>query len=162
MTPGTCRDGLVFGAVVADISRTRTIAAAPQVIWDVLADFGALSAWADGVDHSSVLRHGAPIGLARRVQVGRITLIETITTFDPPTELAYDITGLPRRFGQVSNRWTLVPADHAATTVTLTSTVDIDTGRIARVAERVISRLLANQSATLLADLAKRVERQHV
>jgi hypothetical protein len=138
------------------------MAAEPQVIWAVLADFGALSSWADGIDHSCLLAQGGPIGLARRVQVGRTTLIETITTFSAPTELAYHISGLPRRFGRLSNRWTLVPAEHGVTAVTLTSTADIGAGSLARAAERLISRLVAGQSGALLAGLAKRVERQHV
>jgi hypothetical protein len=146
-------------AVVSALSRTRTIAAEPQVIWDVLADFGALSSWAERIDHSCVLTHGdGPIGTARRVQVGRNTLVETITAFAAPTELAYQIVGLPRSFGRLTNRWTI----SGATTVTLTSTVDIGDRPAQRLAERVIARLLAKQSDALLTGLAKRVERQHV
>ena len=37
---------MVFDVGVADISRSLTITAAPQAIWDVLADFG----WPDPVD----------------------------------------------------------------------------------------------------------------
>ena len=88
---------------VADISRSRTITAEPQAIWDVLADFGALSSWADGVDHSCVLNHGpdgGPLGTTRRVQVGRNALVERITEFDPPATLAYDIEGLPEPVAQ--------------------------------------------------------------
>ena len=72
---------------MADIDRTRTIAAAPHDIWDVLADFGAIASWADKVDHSCILFPGAdgePLGTARRVQMGRDTLVERITDFDPP------------------------------------------------------------------------------
>lgn len=138
------------------------MAAEPQAIWDVLADFGALSSWADGIDHSSVLAQRAPIGLARRVQAGRTTLVETITSFTAPTDLAYDIAGLPRRFGRVGNRWTLCAAGAGTTAVTLTSTADIGTSRTARLVERLVSRLLARKSAALLVSLAKRVEHQHV
>ena len=84
--------------VVAVISRSRTIAAEPQAIWDVLADFGSISSWADNVDHSCLLSpatEGIAVGTTRRVQVGRNTLVERITEFDPPTTLAYDIEGLP-------------------------------------------------------------------
>ena len=112
---------------MADISRSRTIAAQPQAIWDVLADFGALSSWADSVDHSCVLNHGpdgGPLGTTRRVQVGRNTLVERITEFDPPATLAYDIEGLPARLRKVANRWTLRPVG-ARTVVALTSTVEI-------------------------------------
>jgi hypothetical protein len=48
---------------VADVARTRVIAAAPKQIWDVLADFGAISSWADNIDHSCILvRASAPVG----------------------------------------------------------------------------------------------------
>lgn len=148
---------------VADISRTRTIAADPQAIWDILADFGALSSWADGVDHSCVLNHGPngePVGTTRRVQVGSNTLVERITEFDPPATLAYDIEGLPPRLGKVANRWTLRP-DGAATRVTLTSTVDAGSGPPARMAEWVTLRLMAKQSDSMLSGLAKRLENAH-
>jgi hypothetical protein len=67
---------------VAQIDRTRTIAAAPQEVWEVT--------------------HGAdgPIGTARRVQMGRQTLVERIVEFEPPHALAYDIEGLPKRLAQ--------------------------------------------------------------
>lgn len=148
---------------VADISRSRTIAAEPQAIWDVLADFGALSSWADGVDHSCLMNHGpdgGPLGTTRRVQVGTNALVERITEFDPPAALAYDIEGLPPRLGKVANRWTLRP-DGAATEVTLTSTVDAGSGRPARMAEWVALRVMAKQSDSMLAGLAKRLENAH-
>ena len=154
---------MVLDGGVADISRSRTIAARPQAIWEVLADFGALSAWADNVDHSCVLNEapdGAQLGTTRRVQVGRNALVERITQFDPPLTLAYDIEGLPRRLRKVANRWTLRPAGDA-TEVTLISTVQIGTGRPARLAEQVALRVLAKQSDTLLAGLAHRLENTH-
>ena len=39
--------------------------------------------------------------------MGRNTLVERILEFDPPHTLAYDIEGLPKRLGRVTNRWTL-------------------------------------------------------
>ena len=110
---------------MADIHRTRTIAARAQEIWDVLADFGSISSWADNVDHSCILFSGAggkPLGTARRVQIKRDALVERITEFDPPHALAYDIDGLPRRLRMVTNRWTLTAAGES-TAVTVTSTV---------------------------------------
>jgi hypothetical protein len=135
------------------------------VIWDVLADFGALSSWADGVDHSCVLEHGPdgqPIATARRVQIGRNTLVERIVQFDPETALAYDVAGLPPMLGRLRNRWTLAPAGAHSTAVTLTSTVDIGSRAPQRFAERLICRGLAKQSDALLAGLAKRSENHHV
>jgi Polyketide cyclase / dehydrase and lipid transport len=136
---------------------------APQAIWDVLADFGALSSWADGADHSCVLNRGpdgAPLGTTRRVQVGRNTVVERITDFDAPTTLAYNIEGLPKRLRKAVNRWTLSPAGDS-TLVTLTSTVEVGSGPPARLAERVMLRFMAKQSDTMLAGLARRLEKTH-
>lgn len=121
---------MVLDGVVSDTRRSRTIAARQQTIWDVLADFGSLSSWVEGVDHSCVLNHGpdgGALGSTRRVQVGRNTLVERVIEFDPPTTLAYRIEGLPARLRKVTNRWTLRPADPvgAVTVVTLTSTIEI-------------------------------------
>jgi carbon monoxide dehydrogenase subunit G len=154
---------MVFDVGVADISRSRTIPAAPQAIWDVLADFGALSSWADGADHSCVLNRGpdgAPLGTTRRVQIGRNTLVERITDFNAPTTLAYNIEGLPKRLRKAVNRWTLSPAGES-TLVTLTSTVEVGSGPPARLAERVMLRFMAKQSDTMLAGLARRLEKTH-
>jgi uncharacterized protein YndB with AHSA1/START domain len=148
---------------VAQIDRTRTIKAAPQEVWDVLADFGALSTWVDRADHSSILVHGAdgPIGTSRRVQMGRQTLVERIVEFDPPHTLGYDIEGLPKRLRKVNNRWTVRPSGET-TVVTLTSTVEIGSGRIQHLAERVMCRLMTRESDGMLAGLAKRLENPRV
>lgn len=149
---------------VAEISRRRTIAARPQAIWSVLADFGSLSTWVDNVDHSCVTNDGpdgGPLGTTRRVQVGRNALLERITEFGPPATLAYDITGLPKRLRKVSNRWTLQETGNS-TVVTLTSQVEIGGGPLARLAERIVGRAMAKQSDALLAGLAHRSENTHV
>lgn len=147
-------------AGVAQISRSRSIAAAPQRIWDVLADFGGLSSWAANVDHSCLLEHrtdASGVGTTRRVQVGRETLVERITEIDPPDVLAYAIEGLPRRVRRVANRWTL--ASHGdSTEVTLTTTVEIGANPVAGITERALCRYMAKQSDTMLAGLAARVE----
>jgi Polyketide cyclase / dehydrase and lipid transport len=153
---------------VADIHRTRTIAVGVGEIWDVLADFGSISSWADNVDHSCVLFSGAdggPVGTVRRVQVKRDALVERITAFDPPRALAYDIEGLPSRIRRVTNRWTLEPAlsDPAGSTVvTLTSTVEIGPRTVQKLAERVLCRLLVGKSDVMLAGLANRMENARV
>lgn len=145
---------------MAEISRSRTIAATPQAIWDVLADFGSLGSWADDVDHSSILRHGkgGPPGTTRRVQLGRNTFVEQIIEFDPPLTLAYRISGLPKLVQSAVNRWTLA-TQNGATVVMLTSTVGIDAGPLSRAAEWIACRGLAKQSDGLLAGLARRLEK---
>ncbi|CQD17026.1 cyclase/dehydrase [Mycobacterium lentiflavum] len=150
---------------MADIQRTRIIAARVQEVWNVLADFGAIVSWADNVDHSCILSSGAdgaPIGTTRRVQVRRDTLVERITEFDPPHALAYDIEGLPRLLGRVANRWTLAARSSDSTVVTLTSTVEIGPWPPQQLAERVVCQVLARQSDSMLAGLANRLENVRV
>ncbi len=148
---------------MADIRRTRTIAAEPQAIWDVLSDFGAISSWADTVDHSCLLEHGAEpgLGMSRRIQVGRDTLVERVIEFSPPNSVGYDIEGLPRWLA-AANHWTLVPIGGDHTEVTLTSTVRVGANPLAALVERAACRFLAKQSDALLAGLAKRVEASRV
>ena len=145
---------------MAEVRHSRTIAAEPEAIWGVLADFGSLSAWAAGVEHSCLLHHGDdadPLGLTRRVQVGRDTFIETIMAFAPPRLLAYDISGVPRMMS-ASNRWNLRPDSVGRTTVTVTSTVQISRRLLRPVTERVAARLMARRSEALLDSLAKHCE----
>ncbi len=150
---------------MASIRRSRTIAAKPQAIWEVLADFGSLGSWAKNVDHSCLLEQGSgggAIGTARRVQVGRNTVVERITEFDPPHLLGYDVEGLPRQLRRVHNCWQLAQSGDAArplTTVSLTSTVEIGSNPLQHLAERAACRLIVKESEALLAGLAKRMER---
>ncbi len=150
---------------VAEIRRTRTVAAEPQAIWDVLADFGSVSSWAHFVDHSCLLEHasgGNAVGTSRRVQLGRNTVVERITRFDPPQTLRYDIEGLPRQVRALHSTWTLRPVGNGSTAVTLTSTVSIGSNPIQRFAERAFGRASAKQLDQLLAALANHVEGTHV
>lgn len=147
---------------MSDKHRSRRVAASPQEIWDVLADFGAISSWAGNVDHSCILFSGpggAAVGTARRVQVNRVALVERITEFDPPHALGYDIEGLPGRLRRVANRWTLAPVGGGATVVSLTSTVEIGPRAPQKLAERVMCGVLARQSGAMLAGLANRLEK---
>lgn len=149
-----------YGVKVAEIRRSRTIAAEAQAIWDVLADFGAISAWADIADHSCLLTpaaDGIGVGTARRVQVGRDTLVERITEFDRPRALAYDVAGFPRQLRRLNNRWTLSPIA-GGTVVTLTTTIEIGRNRVQRLAERVVARFSARQLDSMLTGLAHRME----
>lgn len=142
---------------MAEVSRSRPIAGDPAAVWAVLADFGSLSRWADGVDHSCLLNgehHRKPVGLTRRIQSGRDTFVETITAFDPPRELAYDIAGVPRGFS-VTNRWNLDPRTDGTTTVTVTTVIRMASALWRPLGEPVFTRLMAKRSEALLSSLAK-------
>jgi hypothetical protein len=144
---------------VAAIDRSRTVAAEPQAVWNVLADFGSISSWADNIDHSCILNHGdEPLGATRRVQIGRNALVETITEFDATWALAYDVDGLPKRVRRFTNRWSLRRVTNGGTVVTLTSTVEIGSGPLQKLAERVVCRVQTRQSDIMLAGLARRLE----
>src|SRR5271168_4258132 len=152
-----------YREAVADIHRSRAIAAGPKEVWDVLADFGSISSWADNVDHSCILNHGSePVGTTRRVQIGRNALVERITEFDPTWALAYDVEGLPKRLHRFNNRWTLRRVQEGNTVVTLTSTVEIGSGPLQRLAERAVCRVQVRRSDVMLAGLAKRWEKSRV
>ncbi len=151
-----------YGEAVADIDRSRTIAADLQAVWDVLADFGSISSWADNIDHSCILVQGnEPVGTTRRVQIGRNALVETIIDFDPLRAIAYDIDGLPKRVRRFNNRWGLRPTGNGATIVTLTSTVEIGSGAVREIAGRALCRVQSRQSDIMLAGLARRLEKPH-
>jgi hypothetical protein len=151
-----------YGEAVADIDRRRTIAADLQAVWDVLADFGSISSWADNIDHSCILVQGnEPVGTTRRVQIGRNALVETITDFDPLRAIAYDVDGLPKRVRRFNNRWSLRPTGNDATIVTLTSAVEIGSGAVKKLAEQALCRVQSRQSDIMLAGLARRLEKPH-
>jgi carbon monoxide dehydrogenase subunit G len=151
--------GAAYRDAVAAIDRSRRIAADTQAVWDVLADFGSISAWADNIDHSCILVQGSePLGTTRRVQIGRNALVETITEFDVGRAIAYDVDGLPRRVRRFNNRWSLRPSGDG-TVVTLTSTVEIGSGPVRKLTEQVVCRVQTRQSDVMLAGLAQRLEK---
>ncbi|MBX7456282.1 SRPBCC family protein [Mycolicibacterium sp. 3033] len=143
-----------------ELSRSRTVAAPAAAVWALLSDFGGLARWAAGVDHSCVLREGDDpphVGSARRVQIGRNAVLETISEYAPPLVLGYTINGVPQGFS-ATNTWVLQPR-HSTTLVTLSSAVCAPAPVIRPVAERVVARLLARRSEKLLRSLAQATER---
>lgn len=146
--------------MTATVRCRRTVPAPPAQVWATLVRFGDLAAWAPNVDHSSLLRDGdvAP-GLARRVQVGARTLLETVDVVDPERHLGYRIEGLPPALREVRNDWTLEPAG-AGTAVTITTTVDAGVRPPQELAARAVALVLARASRSMLAGLARHLERQ--
>jgi uncharacterized protein YndB with AHSA1/START domain len=139
------------------VRHTATAAARPHEVWAALAAFDRISTWSTGVDHSSSL--SATIegpGAVRRVQLGRSTLVETITTWEPERELAYEIGGLPPLVRTVVNRWRLEPSA-GGTTVTLAVEVDPGPAPRGRVAARVLGLAVRRPTRRLLDDLVAHV-----
>ena len=96
------------------------------------------------------------MGLVRRVQTGRTTLLETVEEWDAGKALAYRIEGLPVARA-VRNAWHLAPAT-VGTSVTLTTTVDAGPRPPQQLIARLVARRLAKESDSMLAGLATTVE----
>lgn len=137
------------------LSASSTYVEAPvDQVWETLERFGDISRWGLGVHQSSLLSPvTSGIGAVRRVQVGRTTLRETVTTWEPDHALGYQIEGLPPLVVEASNLWTLA-GEGAGTRVTLTSEVHARGGRLASL---VLVRVLARAGDGLLDGLAAHV-----
>jgi uncharacterized protein YndB with AHSA1/START domain len=146
---------------VITTERTRTIPARRVRVWEVLADFDRLAVWADNADHTCWLDEpaddGRMIGRARRVQAGRVVLVERITVWEPPARLAYDLGGLPKVVRSAVNEWRLVadPADGERTIVTLATHVDCGPRPPQQLVARLVGNRLAKASDVMLAGLAE-------
>ncbi len=141
----------------ATVERSATISASPDAVWATLAAFDEISQWAGKVDHSTATTEATEgVGAGRRVQAGRIVLIETVTVWDPPRSLAYTLDGLPPLAKRVVNRWDLasVPGDAGATAVTLTTTIEPLGGPRGRIGQRILGRVLGKAADDLVAGLA--------
>ena len=145
---------------MSSTTRRRTIQADLTQVWEVLADFDQLAVWADNADHTCWLDEpradGDMIGRARRVQAKRVVLVETITVWEPPVRLAYDLGGLPPVVKSATNEWRLIddPAGSGFTIVTLTTHVDCGPRPPQQLIARLVARRLARASDVMLAGLA--------
>ncbi|HVV75754.1 MAG TPA: SRPBCC family protein [Mycobacteriales bacterium] len=140
------------------IERTRQIAAKKSKVWAALADFPAIVTWAPNVDHSTptTTEHGG-IGAVRRVQSGRITLLESVVDWQPEDLLSYTLDGLPPIAGSVVTTWRL--AEHGdGTLVTITSSIHPRPNPLGRVVARALGRQLQKAAKQMLAGLAAHVE----
>jgi uncharacterized protein YndB with AHSA1/START domain len=133
---------------VSSTVRSRRIPANITRVWDVLADFDRLAVWADNADHTCWLdaahTDGEMVGRARRVQAGRVVLVETITVWEPPARLAYDLGGLPPIVTSAVNEWGLA-----------VDTSDVESGPRPpqQLIARLVGRRLAGASDVMLAGL---------
>jgi uncharacterized protein YndB with AHSA1/START domain len=140
------------------VSRSRSIALPAADVWAVLADFESISTWAANVDHSCLLTDQADdVGAVRRIQSGRVTVRETVMTWQPEQELSYSIAGLPPVVRSVTNTWTL-DGTGERTEVTLTTEISPGPRPPQRVVARVLSRAMAKASDQMLDGLAAHLQ----
>lgn len=136
---------------IPTVSRSRTVRATPDDIWAVLADFEHIADWAPSVGHSEAMTT-APVGVgsARRVQVGRLTLVETVTEWEPERSVAYTLDGLPPFVNTATNRWVLEPAGPERTTITLTADITPGPKPPMKLAAAILGRVLGRGNDQLL------------
>lgn len=143
--------------MTATVRRARRIDASTDEVWSVLERFDDLAAWAHDVDHSCLLHDGdLAVGLVRRVQVGRATLLETVDELEVGHRLGYRITGLPPVLRDVRNVWS-VDRGAGGTDVGITTTVDAGPRPPQQLIARLVARRLARASDSMLAGLAAHV-----
>ncbi len=142
------------GIVMTTTSQSRRIGASPASVWEVLSAFDRICEWAPSVDHSSFLSSTTEgVGARRRVQVGRMTLVETVLVWDVESTLSYRIDGLPPVLDLVENTWDLT-RDGDATMVSLTANVIPARSSPARLAAKAIVRRLATANSEMLGALS--------
>lgn len=135
------------------IERSTSIDAPADAVWAVLADFAAISAWAPNVDHSCLLSDQTEgVGMIRRIQTGRMTLLETVEAWEPGVSLSYRITGLPPVVKAVTNTWQLTDSG-GSTKATLTTLVDAGPRPPQQLIAKAVGRKLGQASDEMLAGL---------
>ncbi len=139
---------------MATVERSATITATAGAIWGVLADFATISTWASNVDHSCLLSEQTEgVGAVRRIQTGRLTVVETVERWEPHVSLRYAITGLPAVVRSVTNTWQLTPNGTQSTTVTLTTEIDAGPRPPQQLVAKLVGRKLAQASEQMLVGL---------
>ena len=142
------------------VERSVHIPADADEVWAVLADFGDLARWTRPVQHCWLVSDRTEgIGAIRRVQVGRMAMIEEIVTWEPERALGYTINGLPPIVRHATNTWTLALSG-GETRVTLTSDIDTGSRPPLSLVARAIAKRLAVASELMVADLATEVARR--
>ena len=144
---------------MATVVKSLPVPASPDAIWAVLADFAEISGWASNVDHSCLMSNQIEgVGMVRRIQSGRTTVVETVTRWEPGVELSYALTGLPAVIRSLTNTWTFEPlsdASSTSTTVTLTTEVDVGSRPPQKGIAKIVGRKLGQASDAMLAGLAE-------
>ena len=82
---------------MATVMKSTTIPASVDAVWAVLADFAAISQWAPNVDHSCLMSDQTEgVGMVRRIQTGRTTVVERVEHWEPGAALRVDMDNVDR------------------------------------------------------------------
>ena len=136
-----------------EVSRRCEIAASPAEVWAALADFAAISSWAANVDHSCLMSEQTEgVGMFRRIQAGRMTLLERVVSWEPDVCLSYELEGLRAIVRSATNTWT-IEATATGSMVTLTSRADAGPRPPQQLIAKAVGRKLAQASDQMLSGL---------
>lgn len=145
-----------------EVERSGQTSVPADQVWAALSDFADISRWAPNVDHSCLMtEQSAGVGTIRRIQSGRLVLIESVTRWEPDTRLAYSIEGLPPVVQSLTNTWQLRPeGDH--THIALISTLDTGARPPQQLVGRGLGRRLASTNEQMLDGLIAHLATQAV
>ncbi|MDG2428649.1 MAG: SRPBCC family protein [Acidimicrobiales bacterium] len=142
------------------LERFRLVDAAPTEVWKVLSEFEAINSWAPNVEHSCFLTESTSgVGTARRVQVGRSALVETVVEWEEPHTLSYSVEGVPPVIRSVTNTWQVEPTEDG-TKVRLITEIDAGRRPPQKLIARIIGRRLGAASDEMLCGLVDRLGRR--
>jgi hypothetical protein len=100
----------------------RTTSAQNDSLWHVLGDFGTEHRWTKTLDHCERDTDIVDAGTIRtcklpRALMGRTTVREELTEYEPGRALAYRLEGPAGPFASASSRWSTSPGSDGSTIV---------------------------------------------
>ena len=142
---------------MATKSNSLIVSASKEEIWNVLSDFDQIYLWAENVDHSCFLSEQTTgVGTTRGVQQGPNVVLETVTSWEEPIRLSYQIEGLPKVFKKVTNSWKLFD-EGAKTRVELTVHI-VPIRPPAEIAAQILGKIFSRLNKKMLTGLKNQVE----
>ncbi|HUY59580.1 MAG TPA: SRPBCC family protein [Solirubrobacteraceae bacterium] len=100
----------------------RVLPASSEAVWRVLGDFGTEHRWTRSLRLCSRDTADVQVGTARKCELprplmGRISVREVLTEYDPGTSLAYVLDGAAGPFASAASRWSTSTVSAQATAV---------------------------------------------
>lgn len=145
---------------MTQISKQIRIDAPKDKVWDILADYGAVSNWAPTISESqSTTEATRGVGAERGCEHEKMGHIEErIVAWDEGSSLSYDvIKGLPFPMKSLNNVWSVSDARDGAV-VTLTMTFRMGFGPLGALPALMARPLMRKEMGITLAGLKHHVE----
>jgi hypothetical protein len=103
---------------------TQAVAAPPEVVWNVLGDFGTEHRWTRTLAHCQRDTEAVAVGTARtctlrKPVMGRTQVREVLNEYEDGRALGYDLDGSAGPFRTASSRWSIAPGPDGSTSLTV-------------------------------------------